>query len=104
VRGQIGIDQNYELPAGVAPSPTPACGNSLSERKRYEDGASVTRTQKSVGVRLELPFRLRWLAVAGDPDRCQIGPDTWAGPIFSLGSAGPTSDAEIDKLKLALTP
>jgi hypothetical protein len=102
--GRITVEPNVGLPAGASPSTAPGCDNVVQERKRYDDGTRMTRTRHSIGVQVELPFSLRWLEVSGDPGNCQMSPATWAGSVFSLGSAGPTSDAEVAKLQLTLRP
>jgi hypothetical protein len=104
--GIISVQPNVGLPPGAPLAKAPSCSNSLRDRGQYEDGVSVTRTRRSVGVQAELPFRRRWLVVSGDPNDCQLGPDTWAGSVFSQGldSAPPQSEAEVAKLQLALRP
>jgi hypothetical protein len=104
--GIISVQPNAGLPPGTPPAKAPACTNSVRDRHEYDDGMSVTRTRGSVGVQAELPFRRRWLEVSGDPNNCQLGPDTWAGSVFSQGldSAPPQSDANAAKLQLALRP
>ena len=102
--GFITVQPNLGLPAGVPPATNPACRNVVHERKRYIDGAMVTRTRRSIGVQVELPFSLRWLVVSGDPTNCQMSSATWAGSVFSLWGAGPESDADVAKLQRALRP
>jgi hypothetical protein len=104
--GSISVQPNVGLPAGAPPAKAQACTNSVRDRRHYNDGVSVTRTRRSVGVQAELPFSRRWLVVSGDPNNCQLGPDTWAGSVFSQGldSAPPQSDADAAKLQLALRP
>jgi hypothetical protein len=103
--GSISVQPNVGLPAGAPLAKAPACTNSVRDRGQYNDGVSVTLTRRSVGVQAELPYRRRWLVVSGDP-HCQLGPDTWAGSVFSQGldSAPPQSEAEVAKLQLALRP
>lgn len=102
--GGISFQPNVGLPAGAPPSNAPACDNAVRDRRHYEGGVSVTRTRRSVGVQVELPFSLRWLSVSGDPNNCQMSDSTWAGSVFALWGAGPTSDADVAKLQLALRP
>ena len=83
--GVISVQPNAGLPAGASLAKAPACLNSVRDRHQYEDGMSVTFTRRSVGVQAELPYRRRWLVVSGDPNMCQLGPDTWAGSVFSQG-------------------
>ena len=102
--GSISFQPNVGLPAGATPSNAPACDNTVRDRRHYTDGVSVTRTRRSVGVQVELPFSLRWLTVSGDPNNCQMSSATWAGSVFALWGAGPTSQADVAKLQLALRP
>ncbi len=103
--GVISVQPNAGLPAGASLAKAPACLNSVRDRHQYEDGMSVTFTRRSVGVQAELPYRRRWLVVSGDPNMCQLGPDTWAGSVFSQGlDSAPQSKAEVAELQLALRP
>jgi hypothetical protein len=104
--GDISVQPNAGLPAGAPLAKAPSCSNSVRDRRHYDGGMSVTRTGRSVGVQAELPFSRRWLVVLGAPSGCRLGPDTWAGSVFSQGldSAGEQSDADAAKLQLALRP
>ena len=104
--GGISIQPNDGLPAGAPQAKAPPCVNGVRDRRHYNDGFSVTRTRRSVGVQAELPFSLRWLVVTGDPNNCQMSSSTWAGSVFSQGlsSAGEQSDADAARLQLALRP
>jgi hypothetical protein len=102
--GEISVNPYIGAPAGAALAPATQCDNTVRERGRYEDGAAVTHTRRSIGVQVELPFSLKWLTVSGDPDHCQLSATDWAGSVLSLGSAGPTSKADVAKLELALRP
>jgi hypothetical protein len=104
--GSISVQPNAGLPAGAPPAKAPSCDNSVRDRRHYVGGVNVALTRRSVGVQAELPFSRRWLVVSGDPNSCQLGPDTWAGSVFSQGleSAGPQSDADAATLQLALRP
>jgi hypothetical protein len=105
--GSISIQPNAGIPPGAPLATSPACNNDVHDRRDYIGGVSVTLTQRSVGVQAELPFSRKWLNVTGDPNHCQLGPDTWAGSVFSQGldSAGQEqSDADAAKLQLAVRP
>jgi hypothetical protein len=105
--GSISVQPDAGIPPGAPLATSPPCNNDVHDRRDYVGGVSVTRTQRSIGVQAELPFSRKWLNVTGDPNHCQLGPDTWAGSVFSQGldSAGKEqSDADAAKLQLALRP
>jgi hypothetical protein len=79
----------------------------ISESDTTLKAAGLISVQPNLGLPAGVPPATNpgwWLEVSGDPNNCQMSPSTWAGSVFALWGAGPTSDADVAKLQRALRP